>query len=205
VTEVQITQKKLRKARGGTKVKPDGHFEKKNPTGIEATIRAITQYWFSNTGEAQEIREFLTHNDSEFEKIATSVLARYSGVGNEVREFTSYITNMETGQKHLKFFELLIFAELLKIPTGLFLFFTQMVSDEHRFSVDDTKKTQITSELLLKIRRALNALNALEKHLLTCDPAKQSCDFLLRDPTGTKYLANIDVLKAMTEAYNLTD
>jgi hypothetical protein len=190
------------KAEVGVVSKKNKDNTKRNSNGLLATFRAIRQFWRLPGFEKQEggrsYDEFAAVYETKFREIAS----QYGGLGKQKSKVERTISNTENDERVATFIDMRAFAAYIGLPTGIVLFFTQMVSDEGLMRNDPNFKGSITEDLLSKTEFAISALKALEDHLKTCTAENKICDLLLpvaNEPSAT--VANIRVLEKMTDAY----
>ncbi len=160
-----------KRPRTTTKVRPDGDDEKIFPTGISATVLAIQNYWLSLTNGADE---FLKPEDfcagGNFIEVYSKVANHYAGIIKKPKKpggIARMIHRISNGKEGVQFFHLRAFAEFVGLPTGLFLLFTQMASDERRALEDNLKgdHRDPREEALTFIRRVKKTIEAVEHHV----------------------------------------
>jgi hypothetical protein len=159
------------------KHREDRDEEKCFPNGISATVRAIQQYWphiiDPTVSENLGVDEFLSKSD--FIAVYESVIDIYQGIEQKAKEYSSIngmigdIGRPEKGKK-LSFYELRALAAFVDLPTGLFLLFTQLISDERR-EKDEGGDPRGRAQKLINGIRAF--VNAAQKHIDSIEEGDQ--------------------------------
>lgn len=188
-----------------TKTKSDDDETKRFPNGISATVLAIQHYWKSLTIGGPDRMTPGQFCDSGFRDVYRNVIDKYRGIRkrphpDEGDGLAKAIHKLTNGTTDLEFFHLRSFAEFVGLPTGIFLLFTQMVSDERRALDDRTPATQMKEELLCLIR-ATKAVMVDAENYITEHPDLERIFTHVYDTDGQKYMAKADVLKVWSDAF----
>ena len=180
---------------------PDRHEDKFFPTGISATIVAISSRWshVQNGGRDNlSVPEFL--RITKFTEVLRYVNDIYKRRRNPVNtesesSVKQYIYKLVNQKRSADFADLRIFAEFVGLPTGLLLLFTQFVSDENRMR----NKEEFRIHALNFVKKLRNLIDDVERRL------EQSTDDykFINVYSEDKYSANVCELKKWADAYTV--
>jgi hypothetical protein len=140
----------------------DNDKKKHFPNGIAATVLALVNYWLNLTEQKPEflsVEDFV--KESDLVNIYNTVALMYGGVANAAENdggVEGLIGGLTRNEQALHYIHLRALADLVKIPTGLLLLFTQMVSDEYRALLEEEDR----GKPLETIRSAKAVLEAAE-------------------------------------------
>lgn len=194
-----------KKPRSTTKVKSDKNEDKKFPNGISATILSIQYYWENITNGAPE---GITPNqfcDLGFRETYRSIIETYRGIGkradpDKTDQLPKSIHFLCNGTQDLHFYQLRAFAEYLGIPTGLFLLFTQMVSDERRILESGRTLADAQQHAIEFIRKLKVVFESAENQIDNAGRDERIFTHVY-DNEGIEHMAKARTLKIWTDSY----
>lgn len=198
-----VRRRKL--SRTTTKTKSDDDESKRFPNGISATILAVQHYWTSLTKGGPDRLTPEQFCEAGFRDAYKSVIQKYRGIvkrpdPDQGSGLAKAIHNLANGKTELEFYHLRSFAEFIGLPTGVFLLFTQMVSDERRLLESGATSDNTKEDLLNLIRSTKAVMIAAEKYI-TDHPESQRIFTHVYDDAGHQHMAKADVLKAWRDAF----
>jgi len=188
-----------------TKVRPDGDLKKRFPNGISSTILAVQYYWheLKNNGQAGLTPEKFC-DEAGFRKVYQDIVDLYPGIRKKANPaegdgLARMIHRLANGTQDIEFFQLRAFAQYVGLPTGLFLLFTQMVSDERRSIEQHRDPHEASLKLLGQVRKAIEAAE-------TCIENNRNELRIFThayDEVGAKQMAKARTLKVWSDAFQL--
>lgn len=204
--------------RATAKVIPDTHDDKQFPAGIASTVRAMYTLWdiVANDGQIQQTPEqfCLTRGVAKKDGVALTFAELYGAVQDlypnreridhtDIDDLSRVIYRIGAGgkERNLDFVDIRALAQFCGLPSGLWLAFTQCVSDERRAGEDRIAARETALAFVRAIRRVLDATEDYIKER----PAGQPLFQKIYDQSGEKHLADMDVLKMWSDAFNAPD
>jgi len=192
--------------RATTKNRPDGHAEKRFPTGISSTILAIQNYWPSLTMDKPEhLTPEQFCEQGKFIDAYERVIKLYPGIKKKAAArggVTRMIHRLCNGKQDIEFYQMRAFAEYVGLPTGIFLLFSHFVSEEHHAIQDGVSSRD---RLLTFVRRLKRVIETAESQIQTSVDTEHVFNHIYDEPSGPmdKHMAKALALKAWSDAYNL--
>jgi hypothetical protein len=171
--------------------------EKYFPNGIAATMLAIQYNWHSVVAENGE-RDLSAPRfckETRFAETYMAVQALYPS-RERITNVTTVVRDNVNQDRNIDFTDMRAFAELLGIPTGLFLLFTQFVSNERHAGENRRAARQEAIDLIEGVRRAIDAA---EQYIKT-RPIDRP--LFIDDGACKEYLADMEVMKLWVDAFN---
>ncbi len=198
-----MTTSKKRQYRTTTKDIPDRHEDKKFPTGISSTILGLQYFWneIAHGGESGLTPEQFCEKTG-FAEVYGAVQALYTTrmpVDSKNSESLGRVIHRLINQtRNIDFVDLRSLAQFVGLPTGLFLLFTQCVSDERRSGPDSIAARETALALMERIGRVVEVTTRYIRER----PPNQPIFQRIYDDLGQQYMADIAVLKLWADAFN---
>lgn len=181
--------------------------EKFFPNGISATVRSIVYGWHSQVVQDGKINLSIVDfvNLTKFAEIYYKTSAMYSkrtasGDGRKPRtkkSIENMVHDIMSQGSDIQFYKLRAFANFVGLPTGVFLVYSRLISDER-----ENRNSDFRQDALVKIaalRRFLDKAEGIVKD----SSLDNEMPFTREDLSQEHgYLPRIEVLKALSDAYN---
>jgi hypothetical protein len=181
-----------------TKEISDGDERKYFPNGIASTILGLQYYWdeIANGGEPGLTPEQFCE-DAKFSQTYLAVQNTYKR-RKPVTDIAKAIHRLANQKINIDFTDMRAFAQYVGLPTGLFLLFSQCVSEESRAGSDRESAKQTALDLIRRIRRVVDCAEEYIRNRPDDRPLFRR-DY---DSSGHQYLADVGVLKSWSDAFN---
>jgi hypothetical protein len=174
---------------------------KKYPNGISSTVMSMYRYWIS-TSKGKPTKQTSRPQfveKSNWVNVCKGVLERYPGIERKPKtpsSISSVVDDLSAGRHDLHYFHIRALAEVVDLPAGLFVLFTQCVSLEREANAQEPK----SRDECLALIEGLGRIVEYSKKLLEAD--NPSADRFMRHYDSDSYLPNMDVLKGWRDAFN---
>jgi hypothetical protein len=195
------------KARTRYRIMPKYKDDKKDkffPNGIAATVRGMQQYWPNVNDSTKPVKltadEFLSMTN--FIDKYTEATEPYSAIAKRSRTRESIkgmILDVGRPQGNISFYQLRAFATFVGLPTGLFLLFTQLVSEERR----DRRERKDPRVEAMKLIRGVRAFADAAEDYVRSRKEEDIFSYSYDSSDDTSYLADMHALKQFSDAYSL--
>lgn len=181
---------------------PDGTEGKRFPNGISATVRAIYTSWHAVANGEPAGAEFLTPLEfcdrTNFAAVYGEVLAHYPGISKRATtSLHSMLDDLDAGNRtNIAFHHLRTLAQFVGLDTGLFLLFTQFVSNERK-DIDE-RGIDPNAQTLEMIRSLRSFFSRLEEEVVA--RGGDGPIFTKSIPSGG-HIVDIEALKLWSDLY----
>ncbi|AMY00670.1 hypothetical protein AB0V79_27360 [Mesorhizobium ciceri] len=185
--------------------RPDGAADKRFPNGISSTVRAIYVNWNAlHTG--QQVGDEILDPESfcektDFVEVFEKVASHYPGIRKRPSTKETIATMLDDidagGRINLSFYQLRAIAQFVGLDTGLFLLFTQFVSNERRTLDEHGRDPRAQAlEMIRKIKGLFDHLDEVISNKGANLPIFTS------NIRPNEHIVDISMLKLWCDAYN---